>query len=30
MTVDGKNKLVLFDQPNNTGAVDMKMDGYAH
>ena len=25
MIVQGKNKLVLIDQPNNTGAVDVKL-----
>ena len=23
----GKTELVLFDQPNNTGLIDVKMDG---
>ena len=26
---DGKTQLVLFDQPNNNGSVDVKMDGSA-
>ena len=26
----GKTQLVLFDRSNNTGAIDMKMDGSVH